>query len=175
MKNFLIGFCLISFLLPITAQSKKSKKENTYATKERLFYIERVKNKNIISYDVNLNKENKPDPEQPLNVYWINREKNPGEKEELSHTEERMAYGYKVLKSDSDTIKITLTAFDSRILSLVSHDNNYICLVDIDKQPARLDKIYVKTTKPNSLSVEYVELYGINISSGKSCSERIKP
>ena len=82
--------------------------ENTYPTPERLFYIARSLNKNLVCYDANI-VNGKLKNKDPLNVYWVNREENPGKTNELSYIQRKMAYGYKLISQGDDTCEVTLS------------------------------------------------------------------
>lgn len=168
MKYQFLLFLLICLLLPAGAFSQ----ENTYPTKERLFHIERSKNKNMVCYDVNL-VDGRPDEKEPLNVYWINREEAPGEKKGLSGIQKRMAYGYKQISRDDNACQITLQAYPGRVLTLRLLDGKYVCTLEINGKQAILNRLYVKAKENNSLKVEYVELTGTSLDTQSPVSERV--
>jgi len=149
--------------------------EDTYATDKRLFYIERSKNKNIVCYDLNADDTGVPNDKKPLTVYWINREKYPGRRGELSFIQEKLAYGYTVTRKQEGRIYLELNATKNREITLESREEKYICRIDINSHPAALQKIYVKSKPNNSLQVEYVEIQGIDLATGVSISERFYP
>lgn len=146
--------------------------ENTYPTKERLFHIERSKNRNMVCYDVNL-VDGKPDEKEPLNVYWINREESPGQKKGLTGIQKRMAYGYKQKSRDDNSCQITLQAYPDRVLTLHKLDGRYVCTLEINGKEAILNRLYVKAKENNSLKVEYVELFGTSLDTQSAVSERV--
>ncbi len=167
-KVFTFIFTLfISFPLLISAQ------DDTYPTEERLFYIARSKNNNLVCYDVNL-QDGKLNTKHPLNVYWLNREKNPGKTNGLSVIEDKFAYGYKLISEGDDTCEITLNAYPKRPLTISKKGGKYVCLMEIDKHIATLNSLYVKAKPNNSISVEYVELQGNALDTQQSVSERVK-
>jgi len=149
--------------------------DDTYATENRLFHIERSKNKNIVCYDLNADDTGVPNDKKPLTVYWINREKYPGRRGELSFIQEKLAYGYTVIRKQEGRFYLELNATKNREITLESREEKYICRIDINSQPAALQKIYVKSKQNNSLQVEYVEIQGIDLATGVSISERFYP
>ncbi|MDH6533880.1 DUF4833 domain-containing protein [Parabacteroides sp. 52] len=162
---FLFFFCLsFSFLYA---------QENTYPTAERLFHIERSKNKNLVCYDVNI-VEGRLESKNPLYIYWVNREEKPGEKKALSMIQKKLAYGYKLLKQGEEHCEITLSAYPDRSMTIQKINQKYVCLIPINGQPAILHSLYVKSKESNSLSVEYVELYGTSLQTQQPVSERVK-
>ncbi|MDF9831590.1 DUF4833 domain-containing protein [Parabacteroides sp. PF5-6] len=168
MKYQSLLFLLICLVLSADAFSQ----ENTYPTKERLFHIERSKNKNMVCYDVNL-VDGRPDEKEPLNVYWINREESPGQKKGLSAIQKRMAYGYKQVSRDANTCQITLQAYPGRVLTLRLLHGKYVCTLEINGKQAVLNRLYVKAKENNSLKVEYVELTGTALDTQSPVSERV--
>lgn len=147
--------------------------DNTYPTPQRLFHIARSVNRNLVCYDVNLEKGNL-NPRKPLKVYWINREEHPGKRGELSYIQRKMAYGYKVVSSRPGLSICTLTAYPKRQLVITRWKSGYACLVTINKQKALLRSLYVKAHPRNPLKVEYVELRGVSVATGRPVTERVR-
>lgn len=163
-------------ILGSTVSIATPKNENLYnsSSDNRLFHVERSKNKNIVCYDFNRTAVGELDKEDPLNVYWINREERPGERNGLSAIQQRLAYGYKVLAKSSSGVEIALNACKDRPMEIKKNGSQqYICLTTINNQLAILQKVYVKTKENNSLKVEYIELSGIVLASGMAVAERI--
>lgn len=146
--------------------------DNTYPTPERMFYIERSKNRNIVCYDVSLT-GGKLNTGKPLSVYWIDREENPGERKELSSIQRYMAYGYKLVSADDDSAEVILTAHPARKLTIRRLGGKYVCLIEIAGSMAVLQRLYVKAKESNSMSVEYVELFGMDMETLRPVNERI--
>ncbi|MDL2255870.1 DUF4833 domain-containing protein [Parabacteroides sp. OttesenSCG-928-G06] len=165
----LLFLCVIASMpLQIWAQ------DNLYPTENRLFHIERSKNKNLVCYDANL-KEGRLDTKKPLEIYWIDREDSPGKRKDLTAIQRRMAYGYKLISSGDDKAEITLTAYSGRTLTIQKKDKMYVCTMQINDRPAILQSLYVQAKPNNSLSVEYVELRGIDAETGAPLTERVLP
>lgn len=146
---------------------------NTYPTAERLFYITRSVNKNLVCYDVNL-KDGKLNTHEPLKVYWVNREEHPGETNGLNYIQRKMAYGYKLITEGEDRCECSLTAYPSRKLLIAKRDKAYVCYMMIRGKQAILRSLFVKGSSKNPLSVEYVELRGISVETNQEVTERIK-
>ena len=109
--RFLKIFCLLIFT-SITALAadggKKSsadslKRPVNYpkppVTAERLFYVQRSQNTNTIVYDVNIDKNGKPNADEPVKVYWI-RYADKGQQADLSYIQRKFAYGVNSKFSD---------------------------------------------------------------------------
>lgn len=168
--------CSIFILFfPYVYLTAKDLPDETYHTVNRLFYIERSKNKNIVCYDLNPGVKGKPDDKNPLSVYWINREEHPGQQDALSYIQSKLAFGYAIIGKHSGVIAIELNAVKDRKLTIEWDGEKYFCQTNINKQPSALYKIYVKTKTSNSIQVEYVDIYGYNVNTGLLVTERITP
>jgi hypothetical protein len=166
---------LFFFCLPGLLLASDLNNDNTYRTENRLFHIERSKNRNIVCYDLNMDATGKPDEKQPLSVYWINREEHPGKQEGLSYIQQQLAYGYTVAEKRNGAIVIGINAAKDRLITVEHDERSYFCRIEINRRPAVLTKIYIKTKTPNSLQVEYVEIEGLDMMTGAPVKERIIP
>lgn len=162
----IVLFLLLVLTTGISSQNRGVESSN------RLFHIERSKNRNLVCYDVNLS-DGVLDLKQPLDIYWVNQEESFGEIKGLSGIQKRLAYGYKIVSKGDDTCKITLTAYPERELTIRREADRYICIITINNQPCILQKLYVKAKGSNSLSVEYVELTGRSIDSDEKITEKV--
>ena len=173
MKNkcrlLLIGFFLFASFVSILAVTPE---EDTYPTPERLFYIARSLNRNLVCYDANL-KDGKLDLEEPIEVYWLNRTDRPGYTNGLNFIQRKLAYGYKVKQKGNDTCQVTLSAYP-RDITIRKAGDAYQAFVDINGSPARLVSLFVQLKPNSSVRVDYVELQGYSVSTGKRVTERIR-
>ena len=140
-KRWLLS--IVIMLFPFVASFAADPEEGTYPTVGRLFHIARSVNKNLVCYDVNL-RDGKLDTHDPLNVYWVNREKHPGETNGLSYIQRKMAYGYKLISASDNACVCSLTAYPSRQLTITKRDSRYVCYITINNQQAILQSLYVK-------------------------------
>ena len=170
-KRWLLS--IVIMLFPFVASFAADPEEGTYPTVGRLFHIARSVNKNLVCYDVNL-RDGKLDTHDPLNVYWVNREKHPGETNGLSYIQRKMAYGYKLISASDNACVCSLTAYPSRQLTITKRDSRYVCYITINNQQAILQSLYVKASSKNPLSVEYVELQGISVATNLPVTERVR-
>ena len=145
---------------------------NLYLTPQRVFHISRSINHNLVCYDVNL-VDGKLDEDEPLNVYWVNREERMGEKNGLNFFQRKMAYGYKVVAKGKGSSTVTLTAYPARKIEVCRQGAGYACRTTINGKPAILQYMYVKVNDRNPLKVNYVELHGQTLSSKEEVTERI--
>lgn len=160
---------LLLFATAATATPKDYDSSNT-----RLFHVERSKNRNIVCYDANTTPTGGLDMDNPLKVYWINKEDRPGERNGLNALQRRLAFGYKVQHKNYSSTTIALNGCKDHPINIEKNaSNKYVCVTSINQQPSLLYKVYVKTKDSNSLSVEYIELSGVSLVSGTAVSERI--
>ena len=154
-KRWLLS--IVIMLFPFVASFAADPEEGTYPTVGRLFHIARSL-----------------DTHDPLNVYWVNREKHPGETNGLSYIQRKMAYGYKLISASDNACVCSLTAYPSRQLTITKRDSRYVCYITINNQQAILQSLYVKASSKNPLSVEYVELQGISVATNQPVTERVR-
>lgn len=173
MKLLLICNLLWSTCLHAYAQSKEAGADSTYTTQERLFHIARSLNRNLVCYDANLTDGSKLDAKEPIKVYWLNREKEPGKTNGLSFIQKKMAYGYKVISQTEQNCTVTLTAYPKRELTICREGDRFVCHIMIDNRKAILQSLYVKASPNNPLQVEYVELQGVTIDSDTPVTEKV--
>ena len=171
----LVLLCCGWLLLPLRVVAQNGSDGNTYPTSERLFYITRSLNKNLVCYDYRLT-DGKLDKKDPIHVYWVNREEKVGEKEDINFFQRKMAYGYKQVEKGEDRVVFTLTAYSKRQMTLTgSAAKGYRCYVTISGKQAVLQSLYVKTKPGNPMSVEYVELRGVTVDGGEAVTEQVRP
>ena len=166
-------FFFLLILLPVLMASAEESDGNTYPTAERLFYITRSVNRNLVCYDVRL-ADGRLDTRQPMEVYWINREERMGERNGLNYIQRKLAYGYKVVSKGEDRCECSLSAYPDRTLTIERKGASYVCYMTIDGQRALLRSLYVKTASKNPMSVKYVELRGTSTLTGQPITERIR-
>ena len=112
-KTIIAIFLLWTFPFTLIAHSRDTDPNSTYPTPDRLFHIARSLNRNLVCYDANQT-NGKLDTKEPIKVYWLNREMEPGKTNGLSFIQKKMAYGYKVVSVAEHTCTITLTAYPER-------------------------------------------------------------
>ena len=108
------------------AHSRDTDPNSTYPTPDRLFHIARSLNRNLVCYDANQT-NGKLDTKEPIKVYWLNREMEPGKTNGLSFIQKKMAYGYKVVSIAEHTCTITLTAYPEKKLTICREGDHFVC------------------------------------------------
>ena len=168
----LVLLCCGWLLLPLRAVAQNGSDGNTYTTPERLFYITRSLNKNLVCYDYRLT-DGKLDKKDPIHVYWVNREEKIGEKEDINFFQRKMAYGYNVINKGNNEVEVKLTAYRKRSMKVKRHNGKWMCVVNINNRPCQLKEIQVKTKEGNPMHVLYIHLLGTALSDGSAQKEKI--
>lgn len=180
---FFILLCLTG-----NAQTSPSEKEinisDTFPVpknnKDMLFYVQRTHNKNTIVYELNYNADSSLNSTSPVKMYWI-RYSDKGEIAQLSYVQKKYAYGIESLITDTTkkSFKINFVSYKKRDLFLMKlkEDNKYRAYMLLDGKLCYLTKVFVKIDGGTFWvpHITYVELTGIDPSTGKKVREKIKP
>jgi hypothetical protein len=98
-----------------------------------------------------------------------------GRREALTWGERRLAYGFSVSNVAPHRCTLRLTACPDRELSVRAVDGQFRAELKIQRQPAHLQSIFVRTEEHSLLpSVRYVEISGLGVN-GQRIVERIVP
>jgi len=142
-----------------------------------LFYIQRNLNKNTIIYDANFDKNGMLAHDKPINVYWIEYEKN-GQKTELNKVEKIYAYGVKSSKFDKykNQYQIQLVADEKRSFILKQEAPFKAAIyTKINNKLSKLNRLYIYADNSGFWpTVKYIELFGKDIVTGSKNYEKIK-
>ncbi|PJJ84736.1 DUF4833 domain-containing protein [Mucilaginibacter auburnensis] len=168
-------------------QKKKNKEasntsiEDKYPTPpdnpNRLFYVQRDPNINTIMYDLNLDKNGRPDAETPIHAYWI-RYAEKGEKDELNYLQRKFAYGLVTKKINDEQFDVRFVSYKKLPLTLKkANDDKYHVFINADQKQIMLNRIFVKIEGGTLMlpNVVYVELKGVDAATGKEIMHRFKP
>jgi len=142
---------------------------------QHLFELGRSKNANIVQYDVQLTSDGNLCPKEPVVAYWIRLAKD-GRKKELTSFQRRWYYGFKAKYDASSNSAIMELGRCKRKIKIYEVEGVYRGEVQIDGQPAFLDKIFVTSiTKGWFRRTGCVELYGKDTKTGVDRYEKIGP
>lgn len=143
---------------------------------QRLFFIARSTNANLLHYAVRLDERGALDIDDPVIAYWVMRAED-GRREGLTWFERHFAYGFSVLGPVSQAgFGLKLSASGARRLD-VRRDGKgrYRAHVPIAGRPAALARIFVQVEEGGALpKVRYVDLFGRQ-NSGGLVRERLVP
>jgi len=140
---------------------------------DRIFFVSRNLNKNIIAYDVNI-KNGKLDTDEPLHPYWYRLEEDPPSKGELTFIQRKLAYGYTVVdeaKVDNEAT-VKLKAYKKRLLRICKHKGKWVGITTINEKKCILTEIYAHC--PTRTSCDYLVLKGKALKDGKHEEETVE-
>lgn len=171
----------LSTLMLAEAQEVKATRDTFPVPKARpelLFYIQRSTNINTIVYELNTLSNGRPDPKDPIHIFWI-RYAEDGQQEELSHVQRHFAYGITTKLIRAGVWEITFVSYAKLKLYLKysEADKRYYVYVQKTDKEIQLTKIFVKINGGTFWfpKVDYVELSGIDPVAGKKMIGTFKP
>lgn len=145
---------------------------------KQLFYLQRTANTNTIICELNADSRGIPNPEKPINVYWL-LFTNGGVKKDLNYIQRNFAYGIDFKSEGNDTYELHFVSYKKRKFYLKWHAplKRYQVFANINSKEAILQRIFVKVSGgsfwvPN---IVYVEFRGLDPVTGKEVLERFKP
>ena len=143
---------------------------------QSLFKIERSKNANIIQYDAQLGSDGRLLKKEPVIGYWI-RLAEQGQVQQLSWVQRTFAFGFSAeYHRDSDTATIDMVADIGQPITVKRVEGKYMAVIDFEGQPSQLERIFIQAHgKGISVTVEYVEIFGVDLKSGEPTYGKIIP
>ena len=143
---------------------------------QKLFWIERSKNANIIQYDARILPNGRLSPRNTVVAYWV-RLAEQGQIEELSWMQEVFAFGFEELYDpDTDSASLEMVVDFGRDLTVLRVGDAYRVKTTINGMPAYLEKIFIEAHKRGFLiTVEYIDVYGVDARTGEPLLERFTP
>ena len=143
----------------------------------QVFFVQRSINSNTIVYTARLREDGTLDPKRPVEVFW-RRFNDEGERKELSSLERSMAFGVKSepVAGQPGSYMIRVVSYPKRAALLKIVDGVPRLEMKVAGVPARLDHAYLDVDDSGSVpSVNRVDLYGIELATGKPVQESFKP
>ncbi len=140
----------------------------------QLFYLQRDPNSNTIICALNY-KNGKLDKHDPVHVFWI-RYTEQSQAKELSYLQRTFAYGIKARPLSNEEYELNFVSYKKFPLHLAKTDqNNYYVYATVNQKKVILKRLYLHIEGgtlwvPN---VKYIQVEGINASTGESTIERI--
>jgi len=174
MKQILI-LCIVVFGLVSFSDDDKPDYPIPPKTKELLFYIQRNLNSNTIVYEASFDKEGNLIEDEPIDVHWIRYDED-GQKMELRRIERWYAYGVRCRKiKNEEDYQVKLVANKNRDFKLIQK-NPFEAIVStlIDNKLSQMEHMYIFADNSGAWpKVKYIELFGIDIATGKNTYEKI--
>lgn len=148
------------------------------ANARRLFYLQRSSNANTVVYDAKLLASGRLDPERPVDVYWL-RYNTDGERRGLNFAERKFAYGVEATPVDDDVggYRVHIAALSDRPFRLFLDQAGVVqAVMELGGRPVRLQSVYLELTEGGLLpGVRHIDIFGVELASGRPVHERIIP
>ena len=164
-------FLILCVLACQTALLAATPPQAAGGTKDRVFFVSRNLNRNIIVYDIQ-QENGQLNLKEPLHVYWYNIEHNPITTNELNFIQRRLAYGYTVVEKGNNEVTVKLKAYKKRLLRVCKRGGQWVGITTINGKECVLTEIYAHC--PTKTSCDYMELRGRSVASGKVEKERVE-
>jgi hypothetical protein len=140
-----------------------------------MFIVERTTNSNVVHYDARLSDDGEIDSKDPIAVYWTIGSAE-GKRQDLSFLERRMAWGLKIRKKADGRYSFSVVSLKQIEINVYRQGGLVRAQIPISGSPAYLRKIFVNIDGPLfSPNVNYIDLFGTDITTGVDRHERITP
>lgn len=146
----------------------------------RLFYVQRSPNINMVMYDANVLPNKKINPENPVLVYWVLFD-DKQKRLPLNYIQRNLAYGVECtpIANEPNNFDFRVVSYRKLRLKLTTDATTGapIALIPINGKMQQLQKVYVMVQETGRLipKILYVELFGRDLKSGLAVYERFKP
>ena len=143
-------------------------------TTREIFHIARSKNANVVRYDARITKDGQLDPKSPVFAYFRRAD---GSTFPITAFEFRFFYGFKVKLDESGKFwHLTIAAAKDRLMKLYLVDGKPLAEGRIAGVQAYVSKFFVQFKKDTLIpGVEWVDLYGAELKTGRAVHERVVP
>jgi hypothetical protein len=140
-----------------------------------MFIVERTTNANVVHYDARLSDDGEIDAKEPIAVYWTIGSAD-GKRQDLGFLERRLAWRFKVRKTSAGRYIFSVVSLKQIEINVYRQGGLVRAEIPISGSPAYLRKIFVNIDGPLfSPNVNYIDLFGIDITTGAERHERITP
>lgn len=174
MKTSKLAFIFFAALVMVFVSFKPDTvKLNT----SHLFKIERSKDANPIFYEVNTDKSNNLNVDNPVNVYWI-KHTDDGRIEPLTWIQKKYAYGLKFLRVNENETTFQFVSYDKKTFTLKRNkEGNYKVYSLIGNKLVEVNRIFVQIDGGTFWfpKISRVELHAKDVLSGQITKEIINP
>jgi hypothetical protein len=143
-----------------------------------LFYVQHSSSPNTVVYAADVDADGQLDLEQPVDVYW-RRFTNGGARVPLSMLERIFAYGVEVRpqSSENNSISVNIVSYPQRVIKIDFDDQEKPrASIDMGSHHAKLLYVYLEVDDSKLISsVIHVDIFGLDVASGRVLHEVIKP
>lgn len=146
------------------------------AAGERLFFLERTMDNNQIIYNVNLEKNNQLNTDQPITIFWIKRTE--GNKvEPLTWLQNKYGYGLHYLSKSENSARFHFASYPKRHFELRrDSDGRYKVFTNSGNNLISVSRIFIHNNGGTFLApkISSIDIYGTNEKTGEQIVEKMK-
>ena len=172
---------MFAFSNDLDAQATISREGISYpippSTTNRMFFLQRTPNTNTIACDLNMGSNGQVNTKNPLTTYWLRYGDSPkGEKKELNFVQRHFAYGLNIKQRGDGKYEFWFVSYKKYHMYLLqTKDGKWRVYGKINDKLAVLGSIFICINGGSFWNphVDYVELRGKDLSSGKEEVERL--
>jgi Domain of unknown function (DUF4833) len=186
--NYKIWILWIGLLPSVLWAQKKNETPALPATPEkyphppqvdnRLFFIQRSPNIDVVVYDAVLQPNKTLNPQNPVHGYWY-RFSEGGKTGEFNAIQRTLAYGAhtKALPNETGVYEMHVGTYKKKKFKIAIEKGVPVALIPINGRTAILHHIFVKVEETGHLipKVPWVALYGKDLKTGEELKEVFKP
>jgi hypothetical protein len=173
---FRIFVCFLLFTVITAFTIDNEQDANEIGDKPTMFYLERTRDANQILYKLNLEADSTLNQDAPIEAYWVKYTHN-GKVEPITWIQDQFAFGFKYTEVSESAAAFHFAPYDKKDLFLRKEGGTYKVFTYSEDQYVKVDRIMVHYKGGTDWlpSVEYVELFSTNVSTGKPVLETIYP
>jgi len=176
MKKLLLFQLLYFSSLSIQAQDSYPTPPDVF---QRLFYIQRTGSPNTIVYDAKFGADGQFQKDQPIDVYWL-RFSEYGQRQDLNYLQRTLAYGVNARMAESSNEYIFyLVSYAQRKFRLKKNaQGRPVAVMMLNGKEVYLKRVFIDLEptlfglKPN---IHFVEIFGIEVQTGRMAYEKFVP
>jgi hypothetical protein len=146
-------------------------------TANRMFFLQRTPNTNTIACDLNMGSNGEVNAKSPLTTYWLRYGDSPkGEKKQLNFVQRHFAYGLNIKQRGAGKYEFWFVSYKKYHMYLLqTKDGKWRVYGKINDKLTVLGSIFIYINGGTFWNphVDYVELRGKDLSSGKEEVERL--
>jgi hypothetical protein len=144
-----------------------------------LFYVQRSANSNTVVYAARLSGAGRLDRDEPVQVFW-RRFNSDGGRKSLSFAERNMAFGVEARTAPGreGAAIVNIVSYPTRkALVELDEKGRPRAVIDMGNRRAKLAYAYIQLAEDSGTipSIAYVDLYGVDLATGRALRERIRP
>ena len=174
MRNALAALVMMLAALPVAQGGEAYPVPHE---ENQVFFVQRSMNSNTVVYAARLAADGRPDPGNPVDVYW-RRYNDEGQRQELSFLERTAAYGVKtqLVAGEPSAFEVHVVSYPERSAILRMVNGRPQLEMKIAGKPARLDHAYLHVDESARVPrVLQVDIFGQSLATGGAVRESFRP